>query len=265
MAKSKKAGTDLVSMSEIEKQLAVYAADAAKTEENVSSGKFVSVRAGMLSIGGTRIKDNKLQAIVIGSVMENSLYLQQFDPDTPASPDCYAFGTSQDDMVPHPNASDKQSKTCKDCRMNEWGSVSLLKHVAKGRDKGKACKNVRRLMLLEAGALDGGVEAIAEAQAAFLKVPVTSVAAWAGYVKRLEGTLKRPPFAVVTEIAPYPDEKSQFKLEFSMVSPISNGPQIQALQRRADEAKTAIVFPYPARSAATEPEAKPARQRRTKF
>lgn len=231
--KGKEKGGAIVKWDE---QMAAYAERFAKQEAAVGLGQFISIRNAKMSFNGNEVPGNKLSVIVLDSVLENAMYVGQFDPSTPQSPICYAFGRTDAEMKPHEKAPQPQSPTCSTCEHNVFGTSD--------RGKGKACGNVRRLALIPASDLEQAQD-IEEAKLAYLKVPVTSVKAWAGYVQQLSNTLKRPPFAVVTEISVQPDNKTQLKVQFRMVESITEAKLFKALLAKHEEAEKAIIFPYP--------------------
>ena len=217
--------------------LAARAQVAKKAEEAVSTGSFISLKSGIMSYGGNPIPGNSLDAVVVDSILENAYFPGEYDPSTPQSPICYAFGRDEESMAPHEKAPNKQSESCSTCKHNEWKS-------GKG-GKGKSCKNVRRLGLITADGLDKGAEGVADATVAYMKVPVTSVKGWAGYVNKLAASNK-PPLAFVTSISCAPDPKSQFKVSFNAESAIEDGDLIGALLDKATEVEGLIDFPYQA-------------------
>lgn len=251
---TKKPGT---SVAVWDQKLAERAAKAKKTEASVATGSFISMKGGILSFMGNAVPDNKLRVVVVDAIMENDLFVGKFDPNSPQSPVCYAFGRDEDEMAPHEAVASPECDRCQGCPHNEWGSADT--------GKGKACKNVRRLALITEDALDGGVEGIADAEVAYLKLPVTSVKAWAGFVSQLAATNK-PPLAFVTELSVVPDATSQFKVQFKAVEEIDDGDLLGALLEKADVVEQQIIFPYqvieapakPAARGAARPAAKPA-------
>lgn len=228
---AKKPGTAVAKWDEA---LAARAKIAQKAEASVSTGEWISVKGGQLTFKGNVCPGNKLDAVILASRLENQWYEGDYDANSPQSPSCYAFGTDEETMVPHEKSPNKQSDSCATCPHNEYGSAD------KGR--GKACKNVRRVSLIPASALDDP-GAIPDEQAAYLKVPVTSVKGWAGFVQGLS-QLNRPPLAFVTEISTTPDAQTQFKVNFRAKESIEDGETIGALLTRADKAEGAIEFPY---------------------
>jgi hypothetical protein len=217
-------------------RLAELAKGAKKAESAVGGGgNFLSFKAGTMSYQGANIPDNKMQVIVLDAILENQYYTSKFDPESPNSPDCYAFGRDPDDMAPDAeNVAEPQNETCAGCPHNEWGSADV--------GRGKACKEVRRLALITSGDLDN----IAEAEIAYAKIPVTSVKGWAGYVRQLEEVYNKPPLAFITEmsIVPAPGMPG-WKVNFKLVSQIDDPETFEYLMAKYDEVSKQIAFPYP--------------------
>jgi len=248
VTRSKKTtGTAIVAWDE---KLAARASLAKKAESSVGTGSFISMKGGILSYMGNAVPDNKLNLVIIDAVLENDFFEGQYDPTVPQAPACYAFGRDEDEMAPHENVEAPFADSCVGCPNNEWGSAE--------KGKGKACKNVRRLAVITEDALDNGASGVEDAEVAYMKLPVTSVKAWAGYVNQLAATNK-PPLAFVTEVSVVPDATSQFKVQFKVVEEIDDGELIGALLAKADIVENLICFPYQAVEA---PPAKPVRAAR---
>lgn len=253
-APAKKAtGKSMVSWKE---ELAKRSALAAAIEENVGSGgAFISLKGGQMQYQGAAVPGNKMNVVVIDHILEYSFYEDGYDPDNPQPPSAYALGTDEKTIRWHENSIAEfdgepiAGELCKDSSINQWGSAD--------KGKGKACKNQRRLALLTEDQVEDA-DTISEAQPAFLKVPVTSVKAWAGYVRQLDKSMQIPPLGVITEISVVPDPKTQFKLQFKLVEEIEDGDIIEALIAKADATET--DFPYPPPSEEDEP---PARAKKT--
>lgn len=232
---SKKTGTSLVAW---DQQLLADAQLARASEESVMLGSFISLKGGQMSMNGNPFPNNKFNAIVLDSVLENVFYTGDYDPDSPQSPSCYAFARKDGDLKPHEKVEKPEHPTCKGCPNNEWGSAE--------RGRGKACKNSRRLAVITADEALKSAEAMRDANIAYIRVPVTSVKAWAGYVTQLANVTKKPPYAVVTEIAEVPDAKSQFKLTFKLVRDVRETHVHAALLEKQRVAAAGIIFPYTA-------------------
>lgn len=240
MAKAKKPGTALVNWDE---EMAKQAVAAKTMEDSTATGQFFSVRAGQLSFNGAPVPGNRMGVVILDAVMENVFYEGEFNPDQPTSPTCYAFGRSLEELAPHEQVDDKQSDKCQGCPMNEFGTAD------KGR--GKACRNTRRLALLPAGTFkpNGDFELIADpkhyetAQAAFLKLPVTSVRGYSGFVKSASVVMHRPPHGIATCITVQPDPKNQVAVTFEPLEKMPNA-VMAAIMKRHDEMRELIAFPY---------------------
>lgn len=229
-----------------DEELASLAQRAKGLEDSVSGGNFISTKGGRLQYQGAEIPGNTMNVIIVEHILENHMYEGRFDPDTPQSPICFAFGEDEDEMSPHEKAESPQHETCKGCPFNEFGTADT--------GKGKACKNIRRLALIP----EDGMEDIEAAELAMIKVPVTSVKGWAGYVRQLADSMGRPPLGVITELSLVPDPKSQFKMQFKCVEKIEDGDVIQALIAKREQANTDLRIPY---APAPEEEVPPARGR----
>lgn len=222
-------------------RLAALASKAVEQEANVGGGSFISTKGGHFGFNGGIVPGDKMNVIVLDHVSENCFYDgARYDPDNPSSPACFAFFRTEDEAHPHEKSESPQCDDCKSCPQNVFGSADT--------GKGKACKNIRRLALIT----EDGMEDIANATVSFLKVPVTSVANWAGYVNSLNTSLKLPPVAVITEMSIVPDPKTQFKLKFRLVEQIEDNDVIGALLDKMETVEKDLTHPYTPNSERTE-------------
>jgi len=240
---AKKPGTEVINWQErLEKEANI----AAEQEKNIGSGAFFSLKGGILSWNGEALLENKMAVVICDSVLENVFYEEEYDPDEPAPPTCYAFGRDEDTIAPFEKVvkdGNAQADQCDGCQFNEWGSAD------KGR--GKACRNGRRLALISAGQFDkktGEFElesnkALQTAALGFMKLSPTNIKAYATYVKQLSSIAKRPPWAMVTEISVVPDPKNQFRVIFEALQDVPDE-LLETVSARHDEAKASIEFPY---------------------
>lgn len=227
-------------------ELLAQAQEAAQMESSVATGQFFGLKGGVLSWNDNPLPNNEMACIIVDSVLENVYFEDAYDPETPQSPVCYAFGRSDAEMQPHKDVVESGKNVCefcKDCENNRFGTANV--------GKGKACRNVRRLAIIPAGTLKNGrfemfenKETFEDAEIGFMKLPVTSVKAYAAFVKQLAGALGRPPHGVITRIFLTPDNKTIFKVGFEV---IENVPDeiMPVIMERHNEAKTLIDFPYP--------------------
>lgn len=238
-ATSKKPGTALVPW---EAEMAARAQKAAKQEKPVGSYKSISIRGGFLKVDGELVDDNELDLVVVAALHENQFYTEAFDPNSPAVPACYAYSDPdaedpEEDMKPHPEAEDQQHDNCAECPNNQWGSADT--------GRGKACKNVRRLMVVTADAIESA-DALAEAEMRRLNVPVMSGKNWGKFVRAVADDVGRDYSGVVCKLSTKPDPKAQFVLTFDFVEKIDfDGELWGALEKKREEAFTALQQPYP--------------------
>jgi hypothetical protein len=228
MAK-KQTGKALVKWDE---ELANLAKDSAKGIE-LPAGKFISIKSGKLSFAGAAVPGNELRAVIVGWTHENQYYDEDYDPDVPQTPACYAFGTEKDEMEPHSQCARKQCEQCARCPMNEFGSAE--------KGKGKACKNVLRVALIA----ENDLEDLSSVEVVYLKVPVMSVKNFLLYAKqKVAETIKRPYWAVVTTIGVVPDDKSQFRVTFDVGELIEDSSLFGPLKELWEKTMEGIDFPY---------------------
>jgi hypothetical protein len=247
-----------------EDEMAREAAVAAKMEQNAGGGQFFSIKGGILSFADAQIPNNQMAVIILDSMLENVFYTEDYDPENPAGPTCFAFGRDEQEMVPHEVVfanGTQQSEKCQTCQWNQWGTAD--------KGKGKACKNGRRIALLGAGTLDANgaftldekLESYKSGIVGFLRVPVTSVKGYAVYVKQVANVIKRPPYGVITKVRVMPDPKTQLRVTFEMLGKVPDN-LMPAVMERNREVKGMIDFPY--QVGGTEEEApSPKRQVRT--
>lgn len=231
-----------------DEELAKQAEVAAAMEANAGGGQFFGLKGGLLTWQDAPLPGNQMAVIILDSILENVYYEGRYDPDVPQSPICFAFGRDEKTLAPHQlvlEACNQQCGTsglCAGCEMNEWGSAEV--------GRGKACRNTRRLAMIPAGTFKNGKfeliddeEHFTTTTIGFMKLPLTSVKGYAGFVKQVAGTLQRPPFGIVTKVKVVPDPKTQFKVLFE---PIMNVPDelMASVMQRHEEAKSTIDFPY---------------------
>ena len=187
--------------------------------------------------------NNEMAVIILEGILENILYKTLYDKDNPGAPDCYAFGRDQATIAPHEDVENPESDTCALCPQNKW------KSNPNGRG-GKWCGNRRRLAIISAGSFIGGQfqattdpQHFSEADIAYLKLPVMSVANYQGYVKQVGNALHRPPYAVFTKIKVVPDGDSQFRVTFDVLGKVPDELR-SVIEARHTQAVEEIEFPY---------------------
>ena len=220
---------------------------AAAQEANTGGGSFFSTRAGVLAVDGQSIPNNEMAVLIIDGILENVYYGEKFDPDDITPPLCFAFGRDEADLTPHAAVvtnGTAQHAMCKGCEKNEFGSSDT--------GKGKACSNRRRLAVLPAGNFDkktGEFTPILDAdhytktEVRYLKVPPTSIGAYAAYVKQLNAGVRRPPHGMFTKISLRPHAKKQFEMVFEAIDRVP-GEIVGAIMERHKQEMGLTEFPY---------------------
>ena len=227
-----------------DEELARQAEIAAGMEANAGGGQFFSMKSGVLSWQDAPLPDNQMAVVILDSIFETTYYEGEYDPDVPQSPVAFAFGRDEKTLTWHENSDPEfAGKLCSESEVCQWGSAD--------RGRGKAARETRRLAMIPAGTFNQSgkfemfddEEHFASTTIGFMKLPVTSVKGYASFVKQVAGTLRRPPFGIVTKVRVIPDPKTQFKVLFE---PIMNIPDelMGAIMKRHEEAKSTIDFPY---------------------
>lgn len=229
-----------------EKELAAHAAEASEQLSGTGGGSFISTRGGRFTFQDAELP-TPLRVVILGSLRENNYYEGDFDPDNPQSPVCFSVADpnlpaseQEGAMVPHETAPDKQAETCDSCPMNRFGSAE--------RGRGKACKNTVRLAVVSADNLDD----VANNEPALMRLPVTSIKGFKGYVDKLSKVLNRPPFGVLTDLDTEPDNKDQYHVTFQMVDPINDRTVGQAILEQRKVALPMLAEPPKPRDDAEE-------------
>lgn len=229
----------------------------ASVEKLQAGVKRINIANGRMMVDDQHIEGDSLDVVVIGAVFLNEYYSRPYDPRKPTVPDCYAYSAKDAEdpeasMAPTDSVEDQQATSCADCEKNVMGSADV--------GRGKACKNVRRLLLVTEDALESP-EALLEAEERSLSVPVMSTFNWARYLKTvLAEEVERPYYGVVTTVSVVPDNKSQFKIEFAFKELINfDQPMWDAMKKKVAGAYATLAAPYPSQADLDANSAPPAR------
>jgi len=210
-----------------EDQLAALAVESLKAEQSSLQTTFLSTKSGTLTYRGDAVAGNKLACVILAAPVERLYYSTRYDPAKIVGPDCFAIASIATGMAPNAASPQPQHSACEGCPKNEWGSSPT-------GGKGKACRETRRLLLIPSDAITSA-ESVKAAEVAALRPPVTSLKNYATYVQTIAASLRRPPLAVISEIAVVPDPKTQFKVTFNMLKAIEDPDIINALVVRSRE------------------------------
>lgn len=231
MARSRK--NELMTEADWEKQLAA-SAENQKALESAGAGSKIGKKNGKFSYQGATI-GTEMRCIVLGFVYENSYYDTPYDPDNPSIPTCFAIGLEEKELAPHENSPEAQAETCAACWANEWESGNS--------GRGKACKNGRRLAVLE---YDEDID-LESADVAILNLSPTEIKNWKKYFTDLSSRYSRPTFGVVTRMFFEDAGGNQDIVNFEMEELIK-AKQGSAVVKRIEEAEEMLHKPYEQRA-----------------
>lgn len=227
--KAAKSETGIVSWEEMMKD---EAKEVAKTER--PSVTRISLQSGVMTFNDTPVPDNELTCIVADVIHEQVYYDKDYEPGVVNPPACFAYGEVGQDLRAHEAVPERDWEgwgTCNGCIMDAW---------RKPPGKGKPCGERRKLAILPW--LDN-VKEYANAEIAILSLPVMSVRNWASYVNGLSANFQRPSWGMLTKILVKPDPKSQFRVHFEPVEPLTDE-YIAATHARKDVCRSTLMVPY---------------------
>lgn len=212
----------------------------------------ITHEGGMLAVDKKPLQGNKLEVVIIDSILANEYYTTKFQPGVPASPGCYAFGGDVTTMAPHPEAPEKQSPTCAACKWNVYGSAE--------NGKGKACRNTARLLVVMP--IDKP-DAYAKQEKRQISVPPTSLKPWGNFLAGLtDTTLTGSPLEAVTSLSTTRRPgKTYHELTFDMVRRVPDN-AVEALFELSKKSAGLLSQPFPKLDAGEAPTAKVARKSR---
>lgn len=217
-----------------EEELEKEAKDIAKRER--TGVAQIGLRSGVMMYKGQMIPGNKLKCIIIASATEYRYDTKPFDADNIQPPDCFALSITGEEMVPSLESIDRQAERCDLCPHSKWQPNPNRK----GKNH-KPCKERRRLALLPEDIIrEGNVKG---AEMAVLTLPVTSVKYWGTYVNGLVAEYRRPPWAMVTEVAVFPNPTTQFEVKFRAVDRVPEELLLD-IRGRLPQATDQLLTPY---------------------
>lgn len=156
------------------------------------SSNKISTKGKVFTLPDGKSSPGPLNAVVLDWVSLNVYYPGAYSATNRTGPACFAIGKVIEELTPSDSAPQKQSATnCADCPKNQWGTGV--------GGKGKACKNQRRLVLVEPNFTD-------KSAPMSLYVSPTGLKSWNEYVRRLAVEQEALPVQVVTQITFDPNQ-----------------------------------------------------------
>ena len=209
------------------------AADAkAMRERERPALAFMSLKSGIMAIGGEPVKDNFLDCVIIACVSEMVHYKDKWQEGVITRPDCYAVGETRVELlVPHDKVMEEATNyadACKDCAYFVWGSDL-------GGGRGRECKERRKMALLPA---DGSAEMC------ILSIPGTSIKGWSTYVRTIVASTGMSPAGVITRITVKPHLSNQFEVTFVQEGEVPEDLRGAVMSKR-ENALEVLTAPYP--------------------
>jgi hypothetical protein len=178
--------TENTALTAFQEQLKQELANLTKTIDPPSSNK-ISTRGKVFTLPDGKSSPGPLNCVVLDWISLNVYYPGVFNPNQRTGPDCFAIGKVIEELRPSDNAPKKRSESdCASCPKGQWGTGF--------GGKGKACKNQRRLILVEPTFTE-------RSQVMSLYVSPTGLKAWNEYVRRLATEQEALPVQVVTAIS----------------------------------------------------------------
>ena len=174
--------SDATALTNYEEQLMKEMANVKASLSQPSSNK-ISTKGKMFTLPDGTTNPGPMQCIILDWISYNSYYEGVYDPANPQAPVCWALNKVLDDLQPSPNCPTPQAESCKACPKDKFGS----------HGKGKACKNVRRLIVV-------APDATIESNAMTLEVSPGAIRTFDNYALGVQRTLNTLPIRVITSI-----------------------------------------------------------------
>lgn len=224
---TKKTGTGLLSMKDLQEKWALKAKDA--RARITTTGNAIGIRNSKFTYQSNVI-GRELSCVVVDFVHSNTWYDTAFEPDNPQPPACQALSVDGDEMAPDKKSPNLQNETCDGCVQNAWGSADV--------GRGKACAQQYKLAVL---AVKPG-EDFSTCEMAILTLPPTSLKNWNKYVNGLDEVLNLPTSAVLTLFTFETDAEWPI-LEMKIDEKIKTPGEGMAILHREDEARKMLMTP----------------------
>jgi hypothetical protein len=242
----KKAQTEIAPLAAWEQELANEAkADRAKEVLGVPR---ITHSGGRLQVDGREVTGGTLKLAVIDYCASKAYYEGSYVAGKAQTPACYAFGSDQQGMTPHPAAPKKQAESCDQCPHNVFGTALIN---GKPGGKGKRCKDERRLMVVM-GNTDPN--AINGAEVRQLSVPPASLKAWGTYLTAVTDITPLGVRGVITQVGTQ-SLKQGYGLTFTATDKLARE-FVHALINRRESVKPLMMAPYPTVGQDDEPDPK---------
>ena len=183
-------------------------AEVAQLKDRVDppSGYLISTKGKVFTLPDGSSNPGPLNCVILDWASSYTYFEGIYNPKDIKPPACFAFGRVISDMKPSDSAPKKMHENCKECPMNQWGSDPQ-------GGKGKACKNMRRLLVVP-------IDADENAQPWVLRVSPTGIKHFDKYVSTLSD-LDKHPIQVSTRIG-FEENEAYPSLRFAVTGQLDD-------------------------------------------
>ena len=203
------------------------AADLKALKDRVGGPTIQNIR---MSGKGFTLPDGQVHSTIRGVIVDfvsaNTHYPGAYDKENPTPVNCFAVNKIIDQMAPHPDSPEPQADSCGECPLNKFES---------GVGKSKACKNTRKLAIIQENA-------DSESQIWIVTIPPKSLRYFDTYVSTtLSGQHGVTAICALTEISMDPREDyaaPRFKFDRLL-----NEQELMQYYQRRPEAENMLMQP----------------------
>lgn len=208
----------------------------------------ITHKGSLLAIDGKKVADKEIRAIILGLVWVKTYYETEYDPKANKGqgsndpPVCYAFGTQERGLAPHPKSPLKQAEACDACPHNKFNTA--------GRGRGKRCSDRPRLLVILADDLAKDGEelvqrAIAKAPHYQLEIPPASIKNLGAYTASLADLTPHGDMSeAITRITTGPRESGGHEILFEFMDKVPHTAMRQLFER-SEKSFDLVAQPFP--------------------
>ena len=169
-------------MQSFEAQLAEEAAKIKQTLGAPASAK-ISTKGKMFTLPDGTTNPGPMSCVILDYISFNNWYEGVYDAANPKPPVCWAFNRIVADLSPSAECPKPQAESCDPCPKNQFGSAG----------RGKACKNIRRLLVAP-------VTATVDSKPMTLEVSPSAIRVFDNFVLQTTKELGSMPIQVIVDI-----------------------------------------------------------------
>lgn len=202
---------------QIQKQLAEL-----KGQISAPPANKISTAGKIFTLPDGRKTQGPLNLIVLDFVWLLAHYKGTYKAGNPQPPDCWAIGRAKPEsgeLKPHESVEQPYGEDCKICPKNQWNTAD--------NGRGKACKNQRRLIVVEQ-------DATLSNDPYTLYVSPGALKNWEAYVNLLSKTHGILPLQAITKVS-FDEHQTYSSLRFEFVERHDRLNEVWALKEKAQD------------------------------